>query len=35
MRVGPRADDRIRELLDLAAQAGIPVERVDGVDPGP
>ncbi len=31
MRVGPRADDRIRELLDLAAQAGIPVERVDGV----
>jgi 23S rRNA (guanosine2251-2'-O)-methyltransferase len=31
MRVGPRADDRIRELLDLAAQAGIPVERVDAV----
>jgi 23S rRNA (guanosine2251-2'-O)-methyltransferase len=31
MRVGSRADDRIRELLDLAAQAGIPVERVDAV----
>ena len=29
MRVGSRADDRIRELLGLAAQAGIPVERVD------
>jgi len=30
MRVGTREDARVRELLNLAAQAGIQVERVDG-----
>lgn len=29
IRVGPRGDARIRELLDLAAGTGIPVDRVD------